>query len=316
MEKLSVIEHAGTLVVDSRLVAERLAIEHRSFSDTISEYQTQIEQRFGVLRFETAKPQTGSKGGRPQRYALLSEDQATFLMTLSRNTPEVVECKLDLVDAFSKAKQQLRYRSIPGVYWYERIKVAMSDRSKPLQQGYFCAYLEMMKFFQELEAHAGYVVPDTNPQTKQYIVPDISIAKKFNTWLRSEECEDKAIRARYLGSDEVVDFRKARNNRSGFRPDGKNRDEIVEYNHVFPEESHGYNNVQSVNSYPDKYLPIFRFFLSNLWIPKDCHRYISERDPEGWNYAVENLLRLPTSHRQALASTLVGTLIPSLPAAM
>ena len=104
------VQNIGTdrnakLVVDSRLIVERLGIEHINFMETIGTYQSQIEQAFGVVRFETEK--TGLRG-RPQKYALLTEDQATFLMTLSRNTPEVVQCKIELVVAFSKAKDFLK----------------------------------------------------------------------------------------------------------------------------------------------------------------------------------------------------------------
>ncbi|MGL4351318.1 MAG: Rha family transcriptional regulator [Plesiomonas shigelloides] len=89
------------------MIAERLGIEHISFMETIGDYQTQIDQAFGIVRFETEK--LGGRG-RPQRYALLTEDQATFLMTLSRNTPEVVQCKIDLVVSFSKANDLLANR--------------------------------------------------------------------------------------------------------------------------------------------------------------------------------------------------------------
>lgn len=113
MSELQVFEHDGELVVDSRIVAERLGIEHRSFLETIDTYETQIQEAFGVLRFETAKPQ-GGLGGRPGRYFLLTEDQATFLMTLSRNTDEVVALKIELVQKFSRAKQLLRILSTPA----------------------------------------------------------------------------------------------------------------------------------------------------------------------------------------------------------
>lgn len=112
MAELSVFEWEGELVVDSRIVADRLGIEHRNLLETIDNYQTRMEQAFGVLRFETAKP-TSPQGGRPGRYALLTEDQATFLMTLSRNTDEVVDLKIELVQKFSRAKQLLRILSVP-----------------------------------------------------------------------------------------------------------------------------------------------------------------------------------------------------------
>ncbi|NJR52891.1 MAG: Rha family transcriptional regulator [Leptolyngbyaceae cyanobacterium CSU_1_3] len=184
MSMLAVSEHDGVLVVDSRLVAERLGNDHGDWmQNVILPYQNQTEQAFGVLRFENGKPPKGSKGGRPSKYALLTEDQATFYMTLSKNTPEVVQCKIELVQAFSKAKELLRQRQprpeyVP--YWYERMKVALSDTEMPLQSGYFCVYREMMAFFWELETRVGYLVPDVNPITSEHLVPDISIGKRFN----------------------------------------------------------------------------------------------------------------------------------------
>jgi phage regulator Rha-like protein len=105
MADLEIFDDGGNLYVDSRLIAERLGIEHRSFLVTLDNYQTQIEQAFGILRFEIAEI---DGRGRPRRYALLNEDQATFVMTLSRNSSEVVQCKLDLVRSFSRAKELLR----------------------------------------------------------------------------------------------------------------------------------------------------------------------------------------------------------------
>jgi phage regulator Rha-like protein len=97
----------NVLVIDSRLIAQELRIEHENFIETVKKYQKQAEQAFGVLRFETGKPTGGSLGGRPEKYCLLTEEQATFYMTLSRNTPEVVELKIKLVKAFSDAKRLL-----------------------------------------------------------------------------------------------------------------------------------------------------------------------------------------------------------------
>jgi phage regulator Rha-like protein len=102
---LQITEQNGDLVVDSRLIAVRLDIEHESFMRTIKKYESKIEQRFGVIRFEIGE----IKGkGQPEKFAFLTEDQATTLMTFSKNTDAVVECKLDLVEAFSKARQIIK----------------------------------------------------------------------------------------------------------------------------------------------------------------------------------------------------------------
>ena len=104
MSNLSVIERDGALVVDSRLVADKLGIAHKNLLATIDKYLDPIQSAFRVIAFETRK----SERGKPERFAWLTEDQATFLMTLSRNTDEVVQCKLELVAAFSKAKRLIK----------------------------------------------------------------------------------------------------------------------------------------------------------------------------------------------------------------
>lgn len=106
MSGLKIVNQKGVLVVDSQLVAERLKIQHRTFFRTITSYQDVIEQAFGSLRFENAVRSRGT--GNAPKFVYLTEDQATFLMTLSRNTPEVVQCKIDLVKSFSAAKELIR----------------------------------------------------------------------------------------------------------------------------------------------------------------------------------------------------------------
>ncbi len=92
MNNLAVCEYEGLLVVDSRLVAQELGIKHKSFMETIRKHERQIEQAFGGLRFETAVPDKPT--GNPPQFVYLTEEQSLFMMTLSRNTERVVECKI------------------------------------------------------------------------------------------------------------------------------------------------------------------------------------------------------------------------------
>ncbi len=308
MSAIVVVENEGSLVVDSRLIAQDLNIEHRSFMETIKTYESLIEQEFGVLRFETAKPQGGSKGGRPSEYALLTEDQATFLMTLSRNTPEVVRCKINLVKAFSKAKELLRRREqvtydsrVP--YWYQRMRLALSDPNKPLPDNHFCIYMRMMDFFSQLEVRLHYIVPDISPQTGQRLIPDISIGRKFNEFLRSDDEIPCMARFEFLGSTQSVDF----------RPGGSHHYEIRTYNHVYPESSHGKNNIQECYAYPIRYAGIFDYFLQEWWIPDRCVNYLQERDAQGVEYLRDAINQLPGNLRNSLMGTLLGKLMRSLP---
>ena len=206
MSDLTPFEYNNQLVVDSRLIAQELGIEHDNYMQTINTYQTEIEKEFGVLLFETGKPVTGSKGGRPQKYALLTENQATVLLTFSHNTPEAIQLKIKLVKGFSQAKELLKSK-LNTSYWYKRMGLAMSDIEKPLQAGYFCVYLEMMRFFSELEVRFGYVFPDKDILKDKYIVVDISIGGRFNEWLRSDDEIAYLTREKFLGSGEPIDFR-------------------------------------------------------------------------------------------------------------
>ena len=323
MADLEIFDDGDELFVDSRLIAERLGIEHRSFLETVDTYEEQIEQAFGVLRFQTAKPLLGSQGGRPQNYVFLNEDQASFLMTLSRNTPEVVQCKIDLVQAFSKAKELLKQRYEKAdkrlSYWYQRIQIALSDGNLPIQTSYFCAYLQMMNFFQELEVRLGYVLPDLNPETEEYLVPDISIASRFNDWLRSDVEGARLKRKEFLGSEQPIDFRPLRQNKDKVTKKkvwvkaGTHHHEIRMYNHVYPEASHGDNQVQQARSYPNKYIPIFLYYLEEIWIPECFKVYLSPRSPEGWTQIEASLRKLSPREKYALRGTLVGKLLPLLP---
>lgn len=317
MSQLSVSEYDdGELVVDSRLVAARLNIQHESFMRTVDRYQTRIEARFGHLRFEIGTVRNSVGAVNEVKYVLLTEPQATTLMTLSRNTEEVVDCKFDLVEAFEKAKELLRQREPkPGIlpYWYERMKIALSDTERPLPGGFFCVYQEIMGLFAELEVKLGYLIADIDPKTQKHLVPDISIGKRFNEFLRSEDEMESKIRFHFLGSSEPVDFRQARTSKThGGLPAGKHYNEIRYYNHVYPKVSHGSYQVQQATAYPDKYLELFRHFLQEWWIPDFCLSYLLPRDPSGLIATQQRLLQMSRMQREMLIETQFGKLVPLL----
>ncbi|GAO73346.1 Rha family transcriptional regulator [Comamonas sp. E6] len=97
------VEVESELRVDSRILADKLQNQHKNVIELVDRYAEQFK-RFGVLTFETEKPNS-SAGGRPERFALLNEDQSYFLLSLSRNTDHVVELKANLVAAFSEARK-------------------------------------------------------------------------------------------------------------------------------------------------------------------------------------------------------------------
>lgn len=197
-------------------------------------------------------------------------------------------------------------------YWYKRLGLAMSSQEKPLQAGYFCIYLEMMRFFSELENRLGYIVPDVNLLTEEYVVPDISVGLKFNEFLRSEDKFAYEVREKFLGSGKPIDFRDAANLRSGYRPVGANFHEILYYKHVYPKESHGNDNEKDAKSYPNEYKSIFHYYLEEHYIPDRCLPYIEKRDPEGIQRVRQTISLMPDKAKSALSGTLVGRFIQGL----
>lgn len=150
MSDLKIIDNGEELLVDSRLIAERLGVNHNDWMENIvKRYQADAEDSFGVLRFENVKPPKASSGGRPSTICYLTEDQATFYMTLSRNTPEVVLLKKDLVRSFSKAKQILkRYISVGDI---DRVGLrgTLKDESRLRMTDRVKDYLEQIKRYDD-----------------------------------------------------------------------------------------------------------------------------------------------------------------------
>lgn len=97
--------HENVLVVDSRLIAQDLDIKHKNFLETLNKYLPEIEEDWGRVAFETRLAKRPQGGSYKEKWALLSEEQATLLMTYSRNTERVRQCKRNLVKAFSRAKK-------------------------------------------------------------------------------------------------------------------------------------------------------------------------------------------------------------------
>ncbi|WP_228059642.1 Rha family transcriptional regulator [Plectonema radiosum] len=104
MSKLDVTKYDGVLVVDSRLIAQELGIKHKNFLATLNKYIDEIEEDWGQVAFETETVTNSVGASNYLKYALLNEQQATLLMTYSRNTDPVRRCKRQLVKAFDKAK--------------------------------------------------------------------------------------------------------------------------------------------------------------------------------------------------------------------
>jgi phage regulator Rha-like protein len=107
LAQIQIQEIEGQLLVDSRLIASRLGIQHDTLFATIEKYLERLSAKSEV-RFKIEFRERPQGGKSKVRYAFLDERQATLLMTYSRNTTQVLNCKDDLVDAFEKAKAVIK----------------------------------------------------------------------------------------------------------------------------------------------------------------------------------------------------------------
>ena len=95
--------------VDSRELAQRLGVKHKNTIELLDKYKAEF-LGLGHLPFKTEVGYRAQGGGKAERFALLNEDQAYLLLSLSRNTPRVVALKVKLVQAFSAARKAAELR--------------------------------------------------------------------------------------------------------------------------------------------------------------------------------------------------------------
>jgi len=82
---LSIVEQDGTLLVDSRLIADRLGIQHESFIKTIRKHRERVEQRFGNLRFNIGTVTNSVGAVNETTFVLLTQEQVDYLTSVSRH---------------------------------------------------------------------------------------------------------------------------------------------------------------------------------------------------------------------------------------
>lgn len=90
-----------------KVVSESSGVSHKKVKMAISKNKTEIES-FGLLDLY----ETESTGGRPEIIYKLNEPQATFLITLLKNTPQVVKFKQLLVKQFYIMQKGLNSRRV------------------------------------------------------------------------------------------------------------------------------------------------------------------------------------------------------------
>ncbi|MBD2753826.1 phage antirepressor KilAC domain-containing protein [Spirosoma validum] len=106
----------GIPVVSTLDFCEGLGINHKSLLDTIRTYLSAIESGFGQVAFETATVRNSVGAANQIVFARLTEDQALFVGTLSRNSERVVEFKSVLVRSFAEARRRALQPQLPQTF--------------------------------------------------------------------------------------------------------------------------------------------------------------------------------------------------------
>lgn len=104
MNELIELKH-DNLVVSSHIFADGFGIEHESLMRLVKTHQEAIESNFNLVAFEIGARLEGRHGGGETKTAYFTEDQATFIGTLLRNSEKAVMFKIKLVKAFSEARK-------------------------------------------------------------------------------------------------------------------------------------------------------------------------------------------------------------------
>jgi phage regulator Rha-like protein len=116
IQTINLVAQKGEMLVDSRLIAKNLCNKHQNSLQLLDRYIDKFRS-FGKVMFKTEPLPSGQK----EKFALLNEDQAYFLLSLSRNTERVVDLKARLVLAFCEARLALDVSQIEYLPTYHAL---------------------------------------------------------------------------------------------------------------------------------------------------------------------------------------------------
>ena len=88
-------------VTTSLIIAKGIKHTHKSVMELVRTYENHLKE-FGTFAFETRKSK-----GRPVEFCYLNEPQTSFLITLMRNTENVIKFKIALIKEFMRMKKTL-----------------------------------------------------------------------------------------------------------------------------------------------------------------------------------------------------------------
>lgn len=154
--------------VDTRLMSMHLGNQHRPVMALIEKY-AQSFSAFGEVLFKKASSLDSATGQR-ERFALLNEDQAFFLLSLSRNSDRVVDLKVKLIKAFSEARRAADQRQGEYLPTYHQLHGVINSLTCESSNGKF-VHMNVNKLVNEAAGvNAGQRAGLALPQQSMLIV--------------------------------------------------------------------------------------------------------------------------------------------------
>ena len=103
----------GEARVDTYQLAARMNVQHESVMRLVNTYEQEI-RKFGHLRFESRAVKNSVGAVNHAKFALLTEDQCYFLLTLIRNSETTVPMKQELIVAFAAFRRASQTAQLPN----------------------------------------------------------------------------------------------------------------------------------------------------------------------------------------------------------
>lgn len=101
---------SGEPLASSLVIARGMKAKHKSVIQLIRQHSAVLSE-FGPLAFEMRVVKRPQGGGAPTEYAMLNEQQAALLISLMRNSEEVVAFKVRLIREFYRMRDALNQRT-------------------------------------------------------------------------------------------------------------------------------------------------------------------------------------------------------------
>ena len=100
----------GEPLASSLVISKGMKQQHASTMKLIRKHLKKLEC-FGLVRFEIRPRLNGKHGGGDVEYAMLNERQTALLISLMRNTDDVVDFKVGLIAEFYRMRDALNQRT-------------------------------------------------------------------------------------------------------------------------------------------------------------------------------------------------------------